>query len=79
MTHSLLGVRRERIRRRRADEQRDEIAPLHSITSSARMSSIVGISRPSVLAVRKLITRSNLVGCTTGNSPAFSPCRMRPT
>jgi hypothetical protein len=39
--------------------------------SSARTSSIVGISRPSVLAVRKLITRSNLVGCTIGNSPAF--------
>jgi len=51
----------------------------YSITSSARMSRIVGISRPSVLAVRKLITRSNLVGCTTGSSPAFSPFRMRPT
>jgi hypothetical protein len=51
----------------------------HSITSSARTSRIVGISRPSVLAVRRLITRSNLVGCTTGNSPTFSPFRMRPT
>ena len=51
----------------------------YSIISSARMSRIVGISRSSVLAVRKLITRSNRVGCTTGNSPALSPLRMRPT
>ena len=32
----LLRARRERPRRRRAAEQRDELAPLHSITSSAR-------------------------------------------
>ena len=35
----LLRPRRERPRRRRAAEQRDELAPLHSITSSARASS----------------------------------------
>jgi hypothetical protein len=40
---------------------------------------VVGISRPSALAVRKLITRSNLVGSTNGSSPTFSPFRMRPT
>ena len=38
----LLRARRERPRRRRAAEQRDELAPLHSITSSARGSSIGG-------------------------------------
>ena len=39
--------------------------------SSARTSRIVGISRPSVLAVRKLITSSNVVGCTVTNP--FAP------
>src|SRR5262249_14600302 len=46
----LLRPRRERPRRR-ATEQRDEIAPLHSITSSVRASSEIGGSRPSALAV----------------------------
>jgi hypothetical protein len=35
----------------RAAEQRDELAAFHSITSSARASSVGGISRPSALAV----------------------------
>jgi hypothetical protein len=30
------------------------------------------------LAVLRLITNSNFVGCTTGRSPAFSPFKMRP-
>jgi hypothetical protein len=51
---------------------------LYSITSSASASSFAGISRPSVFAVLKLITSSNLVGCTTGRSAGFSPLRMRP-
>src|SRR5262245_64851091 len=33
--------------RRRAPEQRDELAALHSITSSARARSVGGMSRPS--------------------------------
>ena len=36
----------------------------HSITSSARASSVGGISIPSALAVLRLMTSSNLVGCT---------------
>jgi hypothetical protein len=36
--------------------RRDELAPLHSITSSARASSIGGTSKPSALAVLRLIT-----------------------
>ena len=36
---------------------------LHSITSSARASSDGGTSRPSALAVLRLITSSNFVGC----------------
>src|SRR5262249_50631139 len=46
----LLRARRDRPRRRAA-EQRDELAPLHSITSSARARSVSGTVRPSVLAV----------------------------
>ena len=34
--------------------RRDELAPFHSITSSARASSVGGISRPSALAVLRL-------------------------
>src|SRR5215475_10804087 len=58
--------------------QRDEIAPLHSITSSARASSVGGTSRPTVLAVWELMTSSSLVDCTTGKSAGFAPLRMRP-
>src|SRR5215831_19199228 len=62
-----------------AAEKRDELAPLHSITSSARASSIGGTSMPSALAVLRLITRSYLVGAWTGRSAGFSPLRMRST
>jgi hypothetical protein len=41
----LLRARRERPRRRAA-EQRYELAPFHSITSSARASSVDGAPRP---------------------------------
>src|SRR5262249_50109695 len=73
----LLRARRERPCRRRAAEQRDELAPFHSITSSARARSVGGISIPSALAVLRLITRSYLVGACTGKSAAFSPLRIR--
>jgi hypothetical protein len=44
----LLRARRERPRRRAA-EQRDERAPLHhSITSSARASSVTDTSKPNI-------------------------------
>src|SRR5262245_21336048 len=57
---ALLRVRRERPRHRTA-EQRDDLAALHhSITSSARASSIGGTSRPSALAVFRLIASSYL-------------------
>src|SRR5262245_40583682 len=66
--------------RGRAAEQRDEVAPPHhSITSSARASSVGGTSSPIVLAVCRLMTNSNLVGSWTGISAGFSPFRMRPT
>ena len=50
----------------------------HSITSSARASSVGGTSRPSVLAAGRLITNSNLVACMTGKSDGLAPWRMRP-
>src|SRR5262252_6851756 len=75
----LLRVPRERPRCRAA-EQRDEIAPPpHSITSSARASSVGGTSRPSVLAVLRLMINSNLVGCWIGRSAGLAPLKMRST
>ena len=58
----LLPSRRKRPRSRRATEKRDEIASFHSITSSASVSRLSEILSPSVFAVFKLITSSNLVG-----------------
>src|SRR5262249_14956892 len=57
----LLRPRRQRPRRRAA-EQRDELAPPHhSITSSVRPRSDGGTSMPSALAVFRLMINSNLV------------------
>ena len=64
---------------RRATEQGDEVASPHSITSSARASTVAGTSMPSALAVFMLITSSYLVGAWTGRSAGFSPLRMRST
>src|SRR5262249_44805395 len=75
----LLRPCRQRPHYRRAAEKRDEMPPPHSITSSARASSVGGISRPSALAVGILMTNSNLVDCTTGSSAGLAPLRMRPT
>src|SRR6516165_8266411 len=79
---ALLRAHRERPRRRAA-EQRDELATLHlrghSMTSSARASSIGGTSSPSALAVLRLMTSSYFVGACTGRSAGFSPFRMRST
>src|SRR5205823_3632097 len=74
----LLRAHRERPRHRRAAEKGDELASFHSITSSASVNTLAGTSRPSALAVLRLITISNLVGWTTGRSLGFSPLRMRP-
>src|SRR5262245_21678073 len=54
-------------------------ASRHSMTSSARASTVAGTSSPSALAVLRLITNSNLVGFCTGRSAGFSPLRMRST
>src|SRR5262249_52400412 len=76
----LLRARRERPHC--CAEQRDELAAphpcAHSITSSARASSVGGTSMPSALAVLRLITSSNFVGCSTGRSEGLAPFRRRP-
>src|SRR5215468_8768241 len=74
----LLRARRERPRRRAAD-QRDELAAFHSITSSASSRRSRGIVNPSVLSVLRLIASSNLVGCSIGMSPGLAPLRILPT
>src|SRR5262249_2031151 len=75
----LLCARRERPRNHRAAEQRDELALVHSMTSSARCCRIQGTSRPSAFAVMRLMTSSNFVGASTGSSPGLAPRRMRST
>src|SRR5262249_16387927 len=75
----LLRARRERPRSCRAAEQRDEVAPRHSMTSSASASSLSGIWRPSAFAVLRLITSWYLVGACTGKSPGLVPFKMRST
>src|SRR5262249_37153226 len=72
-----LRARRERPRGRTADK-RDECAAVHSITSSAAACSVSGTVRPSALAVLRLITSSNVVGCSTGSSDGLAPLRIRP-
>src|SRR5262249_33713982 len=47
--------------RRRASEQGDELALVHSITSSARASRLSGTVRPSAFAVLRLTTSSSFV------------------
>src|SRR5262249_19592517 len=53
-------------------------ARFYSISWSARPTSVFGTVRPSALAVLRLMTSSNLVACTTGNSAGFPPLRTLP-
>ncbi len=50
-----------------------------STTWSARASNDGGIVRPRALAVLRLTTRSNLVGCSTGKSAGLAPLRILST
>jgi hypothetical protein len=47
------------------------------MTSSASNCIELGTSRPSALAVCRLMTNSNLVDCTTGRSAGLEPFRIR--
>ena len=62
-----------------ASEKAQEEALSHSITSSADVSRISGTFKPRAFAVLRLITRLNLVGCSTGSSAGLVPFRMRET
>jgi hypothetical protein len=78
-------------RRRRLIDPRRQLRPqapadcgvagvvVHSMIWSARARSDDGMARPSALAVLRLITSSNFVGCSMGKSPGRAPRRMRST
>ncbi len=51
----------------------------HWITVSARMRTDWGIVRPMALAVLRLMTSSNVVGCSTGRSAGLAPFRILST
>src|SRR6266699_2499932 len=69
----LLRARIESPRDGRPAYERDELPPLHSITSSARASSIGGMSRPSAFAVLRLNAVWKCDGPRIGTSPALAP------
>src|SRR5262249_30860702 len=71
----LLRACRQRPHRCRAADERDELAPLHSITSSARSRNDSGMVSPIRFAVFMFTTSSNLTGASTGRSAAFAPPR----
>jgi hypothetical protein len=56
-----------------------QLAPPHSITSSALASNLGGTSRPIAFAAFRLITKPYLVGACTGKSAGFSPLKIRST
>src|SRR5262245_8797812 len=63
-----------------SSERTDEGSPVHhSITWSARPSTDGGMVRPSAFAVLRLMTRSYLVGCSTGRSAGLAPLRILST
>src|SRR5213593_3099392 len=69
-----LPLTSERCRQRPKREPAEERAPVHHwMISSARTRSDCGIVNPSVFAVFRLMTSSNLVACSTGSSPGFVP------
>src|SRR4029077_1066324 len=74
----LLRARGKRIYRSRTAKKREEISAFHSITSSARASSVGGTVRPSVFAVFRLRTNSIFTACSTGRSAGLTPRRILP-
>src|SRR5262249_3410428 len=81
---ALLRPRRQRPSCRRRAEEREEGAAvqgwvLHSITSSARRSTISGTCRPNAFAVFILRASRYFVGAFTGKSARLSPLRILST
>ncbi len=77
--HRLLLRAQGARRRHRAAQQEHQLAAPHSMTSSARARIDCGTVRPSALAVLRLTTSSNVVGCSTGRSAGLAPLRIFPT
>src|SRR5258705_10084620 len=75
----LLRAHGKRPRRRRAAYEHNELAPFHSITSSAWARSDGGMVMPSAFALARFTTNSNLVGCWTGRSEGLVPLRILST
>jgi hypothetical protein len=55
------------------------LARSYSIISSARACSVSGTVSPSALAVLRLSTNSNFVGCSTGKSAGLEPFKILST
>jgi hypothetical protein len=55
------------------------LVPSHLITLSARASTFGGIVNPICFAVFRLITSSNLIGCSMGRSAGLAPFRILST
>src|SRR5262245_18159848 len=75
----ILGARRIRRDVPQAAVSNRSKQQCYSITSSAVASSVVGMERPSALAVFRLITNSNLVGRSIGRSAALVPPKILDT
>src|SRR5262249_26388682 len=75
----LLRPRRQRPRDSSAAEQRDELAPLHSITSLAAETKSGESPSPRAWAVRRLMTKSNCEVALMGRSSGLAPRRIRST
>jgi hypothetical protein len=56
-----------------------KLETFHLITLSALASTLGGIVRPISLAVLRLMTSSNFVGCSTGISAGLAPLRILST
>jgi len=65
-------------RHRDGTEHSDNLAPLHSMTSSAWAKRDCGTVRPSARAVFRLMDSSNVAGAITGRSAGLAPLRIFP-
>src|SRR5262249_12027669 len=73
----LLRARRERPRRRSAAEERDEVPPVHSITSSTATSSLSAGGRPRLRGVGALRRRWTWLDAPPGKPAGFAPLGVR--
>src|SRR4026207_1700051 len=79
LREGIKGKRKERGAKRQHDSYCLTFNCPHLITRSALASTFGGIARPICLAVFKLITSSNLFGCSTGRSAGLAPFRVLST